>query len=96
VSARAEAAAHLSDRAPAGSSADWVDTSGRTYDAVGNFPGPFFDRQWPQLQYQIQRHLDKADLVPVDVSRFSPEQAATVARFIADNDLGPRVFIVGR
>jgi hypothetical protein len=82
-------------RAPAGSSADWIDASGRTYDAVGNFPGDFFDRQWPQLQYQIQRHLDKADLVPVDVSRFSPEQAARVARFIADNNLGPRVFIVG-
>lgn len=83
-------------RAPAGSSADWVDDAGRTYDAVGNFPAQFFDRQWPQLQYQIQRHLGKADLVPVDVSKFSPEQIAKVKQFIADGNLGPRVFIVGQ
>ncbi|MEW2384672.1 WXG100 family type VII secretion target [Micromonospora sp. NPDC047707] len=82
-------------RAPADSSADWVDGAGRTYDAVGNFPSQFFDRQWPQLQYQIQRHLDKADFVPVDVSRFSPEQIAILKQFIADRNLGPRVFIVG-
>ncbi|MFG1777736.1 WXG100 family type VII secretion target [Micromonospora sp. NPDC049051] len=83
-------------RAPADSSADWVDDAGRTYDAVGNFPGQFFDRQWPQLQYQIERHLDKADFVPVDVSKFSAEQTARVEQFLADRDLGPRVFIVGK
>ncbi|MGC4806476.1 hypothetical protein ACLQ2V_15745, partial [Micromonospora sp. DT233] len=83
-------------RAPAGSSADWVDGAGRTYDAVGNFPSQFFERQWPQLQYQIERHLGKADLVPVDVSRFSAEQIARVEQFIADRRLGPRVFIVGK
>ncbi|WP_410813754.1 WXG100 family type VII secretion target [Micromonospora sp. 067-2] len=83
-------------RAPADSSADWVDDAGRTYDAVGNFPGQFFDRQWPQLQYQIERHLDKADLVPVDVSKFSPEQVARIEQFIGDRSLGPRVFIVGK
>ncbi|GAB3932394.1 hypothetical protein GCM10027614_01510 [Micromonospora vulcania] len=82
-------------RAPADSSADWVDDVGRTYDAVGNFPGQFFDRQWPQLQYQIERHLDKADLVPVDVSKFSPEQVIRIEQFITDRNLGPRVFIVG-
>ncbi len=82
-------------RAPAESSADWVDEAGHTYDAVGNFPGHFFDRQWPQLQYQIERHLDKADFVPVDVSRFSAEQISQVERFIADRGLAPRVFIVG-
>ncbi|MFF5180655.1 WXG100 family type VII secretion target [Micromonospora sp. NPDC000316] len=82
-------------RAPADSSADWVDSAGRTYDAVGNFPGQFFDRQWPQLQYQIERHLDKADLVPVDVSRFSAEQVARIEQFIEARGLGPRVFIVG-
>ncbi|MBW4701218.1 WXG100 family type VII secretion target [Micromonospora sp. RL09-050-HVF-A] len=83
-------------RAPEGSSADWVDSNGRTYDAVGNFPGHYFDQQWPQLQYQIERHLTKADFVPVDVSRFSAEQIATIERFIADRGLGPRVFIVGK
>ncbi|MET8234240.1 WXG100 family type VII secretion target [Micromonospora sp. NPDC005298] len=83
-------------RAPVESSADWVDEAGRTYDAVGNFPAQFFDRQWPQLQYQIVRHLDKADLVPVDVSKFTPPQVAQLEQFITDRGLGPRVFIVGR
>ncbi|MEU7750481.1 WXG100 family type VII secretion target [Micromonospora sp. NPDC049171] len=83
-------------RAPADSSADWVDDAGRTYDAVGNFPAQFFDRQWPQLQYQIERHLDKADLVPVDVVQFNPEQVARIEQFITDRNLGPRVFIVGK
>ncbi|MFI7214283.1 WXG100 family type VII secretion target [Micromonospora maritima] len=83
-------------RAPADSSADWVDTAGRTYDAVGNFRGEFFDRQWPQLQYQIERHLAKAELVPVDVSKFSEQQTSLVEQFIAERGLGPRVFIVGK
>jgi hypothetical protein len=83
-------------RAPGGSSADWVDEAGRTYDAVGNFPSQYFDKQWPQLQYQIERHLDKAELVPVDVSKFTPEQVAKIQQFIADKNLGPRVFVVGQ
>ncbi|MCG5470445.1 WXG100 family type VII secretion target [Micromonospora sp. LAH09] len=83
-------------RAAADSSADWVDEAGRTYDAVGNFPARFFDRQWPQLQYQIERHLDKADLVPVDVGQFNPEQVARIEQFITDRSLGPRVFTVGK
>jgi hypothetical protein len=83
-------------RAPKGSSADWVDEAGKTYDAVGNFPPQYFDRQWPQLQFQIERHAGKADLVPVDVSTFSTEQVAKVEQFIADKNLGPRVFIVGK
>ncbi|MGC4796222.1 WXG100 family type VII secretion target [Micromonospora saelicesensis] len=83
-------------RAPADSSADWVDDAGRTYDAVGNFPAQFFDRQWPQLQYQIERHLEKADLVPVDVAKFTPQQVTRIEQFITDRSLGPRVFIVGK
>ncbi|MDG4757444.1 hypothetical protein [Micromonospora sp. WMMD710] len=83
-------------RAPVESSADWVDEAERTYDAVGNFPAQFFDRQWPQLQYQIVRHLDKADLVPVDVSKFTSEQVARLEQFITDRGLGPRVFVVGK
>jgi uncharacterized protein YukE len=83
-------------RAPAGSRADWVDEAGRSYDAVGNFPPQFFDQQWPQFKYQIERHLGKADFVPVDVSRFTPAQIARVETFIAERGLGPRVFLLGR
>lgn len=83
-------------RAPAGSRADWVDETGRSYDAVGNFPLQFFDQQWPQFSYQIERHLEKADFVPVDVSRFTPAQIARVETFITERGLGPRVFLLGR
>jgi uncharacterized protein YukE len=74
---------------------DWVDDSGKTYDAVGNFDGKHFDRQWPNLQSRIVDHLAKADVVPVDVSKFTPEQIAKVQRYIDDNGLGPRAFLVG-
>ncbi|WP_413644492.1 hypothetical protein [Micromonospora sp. RTP1Z1] len=83
-------------RAPAGSSADWVDEAGHTYDAVGPFDSRFFDREWKRLQYQMERHLNKADLVPVDVSTFTPEQIVRIQQFIADKQLGPRVFILGK
>jgi hypothetical protein len=83
-------------RASHGSSADWVDDAGRSYDAVGNFPPQYFDQQWPQFQFQIERHLDKADLVPVDVSKFTPDQVARIEQFIADRNLAPRVFILGK
>jgi CdiA C-terminal tRNase domain len=62
-------------------------------DAVGNFDGKYFDTQWQNLQSQIVKHLDKADYVPVDVSKFTPEQIAKVKEFIGP--LGPRVFTVG-
>ncbi|MFF5057042.1 hypothetical protein ACFY1S_28030 [Micromonospora sp. NPDC000663] len=42
------------------------------------------------------RHLEKADLVPVDVSTFTPAQVAQLEQFITDRGLGPRVFIVGK
>lgn len=75
---------------------DWVDpVSGLTYDAVGNFDAAYFDRQWPNLQIRIIDHLLKADRVPIDVSRFTPEQIATVQQFLTDNGLGPRAFLVG-
>jgi hypothetical protein len=81
-------------RAPQGASYDWVGTDGFTYDAVGNFPGRFFDQQWENLKSQIVRHInDKAERVPVDVSQFTPEQIQRVRDFIAP--LGPNVFIVG-
>lgn len=82
-------------RAAPGEPADWVDERGRTYDAVGPFPARYFARQWPQLRHQINRHLTKADLVPVDVSEFTADQTARVKAHISDNDLGPRIFLVG-
>lgn len=72
---------------------DWVGPDGKTYDAVGNFPGKHFDRQWENLQGRILQHMEKADWVPVDVSRFTPEQIKRVQEFI--KPLGSRVFIVG-
>jgi hypothetical protein len=75
--------------------ADWVGSDGCTYDAVGPFEPEYFDRQWPQLQRRILGHIKKADRVPVDVSRFTPEQTQLVQDFIRDNQLSPRVFLVG-
>ncbi|MEU7820823.1 pre-toxin TG domain-containing protein [Catellatospora sp. NPDC049133] len=75
---------------------DWVDNAtGKTYDAVGNFPSRHFDQQWPNLQTRIVDHLAKADYVPVDVSQFTPDQIAKVQKFITDNGLAPRAFLVG-
>ncbi|NUT07307.1 MAG: hypothetical protein HOV76_27920 [Hamadaea sp.] len=75
---------------------DWVDpATGLTYDAVGNFDARYFDRQWPNLQTRIIDHLAKADRVPIDVARFTSAQIATVQKFLADNSLGPRAFLVG-
>jgi hypothetical protein len=79
-------------RDPSGD-ADWLDSNGVTYDAVGNFDGRYFDGQWPSLRRAILNHLGKANYVPVDVSRFTPAQIAQVRQFI--QNLGPRVFLVG-
>jgi hypothetical protein len=83
-------------RAPAGHACDWLDETGRSYDAVGNFPPQFFDQQWPRFSEQIVLHLNKADYVPVDVSKFSPEQVVRIEQFVSEKGLAPRVFIVGR
>jgi hypothetical protein len=65
---------------------DWIDpTTGRTYDAVGTIDGRHFDRQWANLQQRIIDHLGKADFVPVDVAKFTPEQRQAVARSIEEN-----------
>jgi hypothetical protein len=72
-----------------------VDEAGKTYDAVGNFGARHFDRQWPNLQTRIVDHRQKADLVPVDVSRFTPEQVVKVKQFLKDNGYAPRAFVVG-
>lgn len=77
---------------------DWEDRSTApptTYDAVGPFDGQYFERSWPNLQKQIVKHLGYADMVPVDVSGFTPAQTAVVRQFIEDNNLAPRAFLVG-
>jgi hypothetical protein len=83
-------------RAPRWSRADWFDERGTSYDAVGPFAAGRFDQQWRRFSEQIVLHLRKAELVPVDVSLFTPAQADLVAAFIADRRLAPRVFILGR
>ncbi|CRK60582.1 hypothetical protein [Alloactinosynnema sp. L-07] len=80
-------------RSPDETGPDWIGPDGRTYDAVGNFPGEFLDRQWKKFTERIVDHMDKSYYVPVDVSQFSPEQVKRVQEFIGP--LGPRVFIVG-
>jgi CdiA C-terminal tRNase domain len=84
-------------RASPGDAFDWVDDAGRSYDAIGNFPSKFFDKQWAMghVQRQILRHVGKADFVPIDVSQFTPPQIAVIRTFIETNNLGPRVFVVG-
>ena len=81
------------EREPKGE-VEWVDAEGKTYDAVGNFDSRYFDKQWPRLQARILDHLDKAECVPVDVSRSSTAQVQKVQQFV--QGLGPRVFIVGK
>lgn len=82
-------------RAESGASHDWVDASGRTYDAVGNFPSKFFDAQWSNLQDQIIRHADlKAEIVPVDVSRFTATQQETVRDFVRSLN-NPNIIVIG-
>ncbi|MGV0811526.1 hypothetical protein ABQF34_06155 [Mycolicibacterium boenickei] len=82
-------------RAESGASHDWVDASGRTYDAVGNFPSKFFDAQWSNLQDQIVRHADlKAEIVPVDVSKFTSAQQETVREFVQGLN-NPNIIIIG-
>lgn len=72
---------------------DWVDKAGKTYDAVGPFDGKHLQYQWNNFTRQIDRHLEKADFVPINVSQFTPEQIARVREYIAP--LGARVFIIG-
>ncbi|GIE98393.1 hypothetical protein [Paractinoplanes rishiriensis] len=83
-------------RAPRWSRADWFDERGISYDAVGPFAAGRFDQQWRRFSEQIVLHLNKAELVPVDVTLFTPAQVEVVATFIAERRLAPRVFILGR
>jgi hypothetical protein len=89
-----ERSVHL-ERAQPGTRGDWFDADGVSYDAVGGFNGQHLrtPREWKNFLGQIDRHLGKADLVPVDVSGFSPAQIARVRAHV--ESLGDRVFIVG-
>lgn len=83
-------------RAPRWSRADWFDQTGTSYDAVGPFAAGRFEQQWRRFSEQILLHLHKAELVPVDVSLFTPAQVETIEQFIASRRLAPRVFTLGR
>ena len=82
-------------RAPRWSRADWFDEDHVSYDAVGPFSAGRFDQQWRRFSEQIVLHLRKAQLVPVDVSLFTPGQIEVVESFIAARRLAPRVFTLG-
>jgi uncharacterized protein YukE len=73
---------------------DWQTDDGTTYDAVGNFPGKYLASQWENFTDRIADHVAKADLVPVDVSQFSPEQIEMVEEYI--KQFGSHVFMVGQ
>jgi RHS repeat-associated protein len=67
---------------------EWVNpATGKTYDAVGNFPSQFFDLQ--QFETAILKHLRKSglDYTVVDMSTFTSDQIAEVRQFI--NGLQP-------
>jgi hypothetical protein len=83
-------------RAPRWSRADWFDETGTSYDAVGPFAAGRFDQQWRRFSEQILLHLHKAELVPVDVSLFTPRQIEMIELFIDTLRLAPRVFTLGR
>lgn len=83
-------------RAPTDSRVDWLDTAGRTYDAMGNFAGEFLrtPRQWAAFVAQLDLHGSKADFVPIDVSAFDAEQIRRIRELIADRD-EDTFFLVG-
>lgn len=84
-------------RNPNAKGPDWTGSDGKSYDALGPLPSQFFDRQWANLQYRITQHLGKADMVPIDVSGLTEQQANTVRQYLTDNatSFNGRVFIVG-
>lgn len=89
-----ERGVHL-EREPLGARADWRDSEGTTYDAMGGYDGRHLndDDRWEQLFSQIDRHLEKADLVPIDVSGFDADQIARIKAYI--EPMEHRYFLVG-
>jgi hypothetical protein len=62
------------------------------YFTIGPNPARYFDIE--NLKRSVQRHLDHADYVRVDVSDYTAEQRAAVKGYVGE--LGnPRVLIIG-
>ena len=72
---------------------EWVDQHGRTYDAMGPIPSEYFDKSWRKTMLSLDKHVEKADFTPFDVTGLSPEQIARVKDYI--KQYGDRVFVVG-
>lgn len=62
--------------------ADWIDESGRTYDAVGPVPAPFFNVD--SFNASIDAHLRKqgVNFIVVDLTGLSSGQRAAVQTHI--------------
>lgn len=63
--------------------AEWI-SGGKTYDAVGNFDGQYLSGDnLDHFLQEIGDHLrDKADVVVVDVSKFSPNQIQGIRDYV--------------
>lgn len=72
---------------------EWVDQYERTYDAMGPIPAQYFDKSWRKTMLSLDKHVEKADFTPFDVTGLSPEQVARVKEHI--KQYGDRVFVVG-
>lgn len=83
------------ERAEAGSTYDWIGSDGRTYDAVGGQDGQHLQTtsQWNKFFTQLDLHLEKADIIPIDVSGFDEEQVARIREYVAP--LAHRYVFVG-
>jgi hypothetical protein len=81
-------------RLPKGASADWIDEEGKTYDAMGNFPGEYLtsEKEWRKFETKLARHVVKADYTPLDVTKFNASQIERVRNIVAR--YGGRVFLV--
>ncbi|CCH29356.1 hypothetical protein [Saccharothrix espanaensis] len=73
-------------RWPAEKGPDWIDTNGRLWDAM-RMKSSFFDSEWAwgNIQNSITKHLNKAHLIPIDVSDLTSAQLATLTQYVAPN-----------
>ncbi|MFR9799199.1 ricin-type beta-trefoil lectin domain protein [Streptomyces sp. MS06] len=82
-------------------SPDWVDASGRTYDAMGrNLTPSLFKMMWAKtgkrgLRTTIAKHVGKADVTVFDVTNIGADDIATLKTYLTDNDLLQKVTLVG-
>lgn len=80
-------------RDPSGAG-EWIDNTGRVYDAVGPVPDAHF--RFEQVTRSIDRHLLKqgVDRVVVDVTGLSASNAARIKSFVQGLDPGSRARII--